>query len=193
MVVSQDLQRRTVQTVGSDFAPQRAVQVGRRAASDVVAAPLERGVATEGVAERAQPSEIEPSVEARTRATGQQPFGNRSEIGGLVVTDGRTGAERRLVRALLRTEHPGDRQSIRLDDPAVSEHGNRGLVGVIDADDDLAKACHFLGDGRPHQRREPLGEKSNTGWVERSPDGRSSTRKVDGDGAWFADRSSDST
>jgi len=60
MVVGEDLQRWTVQTVGSDCAAQRAVQVRRRAASGVVAAPFERGVVAEGVAERA-PSRLRSS------------------------------------------------------------------------------------------------------------------------------------
>ena len=53
--------------------------------------------------------------------------------------------------ALLRLEDPRDRRRIRRHYPAVEEDGDRGLVGVVDADKDVTMAGQLLRGGRPHQ------------------------------------------
>src|SRR5262245_44275198 len=57
-MAGQDLQRRPLEPDPPHFGPHRPVQVGRSQAARVVAAPLERGVAAEGVAEGPEATQV---------------------------------------------------------------------------------------------------------------------------------------
>jgi hypothetical protein len=84
-MLGQHLQHRPVQPDPPDLGPQGPVQVGRGLTAPVVAAPLQGGVAAEGMPEPAQAVKVEPAGQ-RPGSVGGQLFelvGDRGQVGGL--------------------------------------------------------------------------------------------------------------
>ena len=83
-------------------------------------------------------------------AVGGEPaevVGDEAQVSCLVVADLGAATERRFVRADLGAEGAAEGGGVHGCDTTVAEHGDGGLEGVVDADDDIAVAGQFLGDG----------------------------------------------
>ena len=63
-----------------------------------------------------------------------------------------TALERLVVWPALGTEGAGQRGRVHRNDPSVGEHADGGLVGVVDADDDVPDARELLGQRGQQQR-----------------------------------------
>jgi hypothetical protein len=85
-VLGQHLQRRTVKPDPAYFTPQCTIEVDRRPAPPVLSAPLQRGIAPEGVSKRTEP----PHIQATGQTLGLifveplQLIGDRSEVSRFV-------------------------------------------------------------------------------------------------------------
>ena len=93
-----------------------------------------------------------PVSPARLGPSRLEVVGDEAQVGGLVVADLGAATERRVVGADLGAEGAAEGGGVHGCDMAVAEHGDGGLVGVVDADDDVAVAGQFLGDRAEEQR-----------------------------------------
>ena len=83
-------------------------------------------------------------------AVGSEPaevVGDEAQVSCFVVAHLGAATERRVVRADLGAEGAAEGGRVHGCDATVAEHGDGGLEGVVDADDDVAVAGQFLGDG----------------------------------------------
>jgi hypothetical protein len=111
------------------------------------------------VAECAQPVEIQAAAEPSARV-GFEPgdlIGDECHVGRLVDADLGASLEHGVGRSGLRAERARHGRRVHRNHPAVLEHRDRRLVRVVHADDHVAVACQFLGEGGEQERGEAAG------------------------------------